>query len=70
MLRLPTLAGEISSVDFSPDGQHLATHSVAEGLVRVWTLDPAELMAIATEKVAREFTTAECQEYLQIPTCP
>jgi len=70
VLRLPTLAGEISSVDFSPDGQHLATHSVAEGLVRVWTLDPGELMAIATEKVAREFSTAECQEYLQTPTCP
>ena len=70
MLRLPTLAGEVSSVDFSPDGTHLATHSVAEGLVRVWTLDPDELAAIAADNVTRELTPAECQEYLQTPTCP
>lgn len=70
VLRLPGLAGEVSSVDFSPDGDHLATHSLAEGMVRVWTLDPDELMTIASQNVTRGFTTAECQEYLQAQTCP
>ncbi len=69
VLRLPQLDGEVSSVDFSPDGRHLATHSFAEGLVRVWTLDPDELAAIARENVTRELTLAECQEYLQTQTC-
>ena len=70
VLRLPQLAGEVSSVDFSPDGRHLATHSLAEGLVRVWTLDPDELVAIAAENVTRDLTPAECQEYLQTHDVP
>ena len=70
VLRLPQLAGEVSSVNFSPDGRHLATHSLAEGLVRVWTRDPDELVSIAAEKVTRDLTPAECQEYLQTQTCP
>ena len=70
VLRLPRLPGEVSSVDFSPDGQHLATHSLTEGLVRVWTLDQDELVAIASANVTRDLTPAECQEYLQTPTCP
>jgi len=70
VLRLPRLPGEVNSVDFSPDGQHLATHSLTEGLVRVWTLDPDELMVIADENVTRDLTPAECQEYLQTDACP
>ena len=70
VLRLPQLDGEVSSVAFSPDGRHLATHSVAEGVVRVWTLDPDELMAIATQNVTRTLTEAECLEYLQRSSCP
>lgn len=70
VLRLPRLAGEVSSVAFSPDGQHLATHSLAEDMVRVWTLDPDELVAIAADEVTRGLTSAECQEYLQADTCP
>jgi WD40 repeat protein/energy-coupling factor transporter ATP-binding protein EcfA2 len=69
VLRLPRLSGEVSSVAFSPDGQHLATHSQAEGLVRVWTLDPDELMEIAAENITRELTPAECLEYLHSSTC-
>lgn len=69
VLRLPRLSGEVSSVAFSPDGRHLATHSLTEGLVRVWTLDPDELMAIAAENVTRELTPAECLEYLHASTC-
>lgn len=70
VLRLPQLDGEVSSVDFSPDGRYLATHSVAEGVVRVWTLDPDELVAIATQNVTRTLTQAECLEYLQRSSCP
>ena len=69
VLRLPRLAGEVSSVAFSPDGRHLATHSLAENLVRVWTLDPDELVSIAAENVTRALTPAECQEYLQTDAC-
>ena len=70
VLRLPRLEGEVSSVDFSPDGTRLATHSLAEGLVRVWALDPDELVRIATRSVTRGFTTAECQQYLHSRRCP
>jgi WD40 repeat protein/DNA-binding SARP family transcriptional activator len=69
VLCLPQLAGEVSSVAFSPDGRHLATHSLAEGMVRVWTLDPDELVAIATKSLTRQLTPAECTEYLHTDTC-
>ncbi len=70
VLRLPRLAGEVSSVDFSPDGRQLATHSLAEGQVRVWTLDLDELVDIAEENVTRTLTPAECQDYLPTLSCP
>jgi WD40 repeat protein len=70
VLRLPRLPGEVSSVAFSPDGRRLATHSLAEGLVRVWALDSDELVTIATGSVTRQLTPAECQEYLPTLACP
>lgn len=70
VLRLPRLPGEVSTVAFSPDGTRLATHSLVEGVVRVWTLDPDELVAIAADSVARDLTPAECQEYLAAASCP
>jgi WD40 repeat protein/DNA-binding SARP family transcriptional activator len=70
VLRLPKLSGEVTSVTFSPDGRHLATNTHPQGVVRVWTLDSDELLAIARQNVTRTLTPAECQEYLQTPSCP
>jgi WD40 repeat protein/DNA-binding SARP family transcriptional activator len=64
LLHLPTSDHQVSSVSFSPDGRHLATDSWMTDVVRVWTLDPAELRQIAASRVVRDFTPAECQRYL------
>ena len=70
LLRLPALSREISTVAFSPDGRHLATGSIVEDVVRVWTLDVAELRGIADDRVVRGLTDAECEEYLHRRSCP
>lgn len=64
LLRLPTSDHEVSSVAFSPDGRHLATDSLTTDVVRVWTLDVAELRGLAADQVARDLTAAECRQYL------
>ncbi|WP_299442291.1 BTAD domain-containing putative transcriptional regulator [uncultured Phycicoccus sp.] len=64
LLQLPLSDHEVSSVSFSPDGRHLATDSLLTDVVRVWTLDVAELRHLAAEQVPRDFTAAECRQYL------
>ncbi len=64
LLELPASESEVSSVAFSPDGRHLATDSIGDDVVRVWTLDMAELREIAADQVARDLTAAECRQYL------
>ena len=39
------------------------------GVVRVWTLDLDELVDIATARVTRDLTDAECQQYLHRDRC-
>ena len=69
LLRLPTLARQVTDVAFSSDGRHIATGSIAEEVVRVWTLDVDELRAIAVDRLVRGLTTAECAEYLHRAEC-
>ena len=64
LLQLPAADQEVSSVSFSPDGRHLATDQFLTDVVRVWTLDVAELRRIAADQVDRDLTGAECRRYL------
>jgi WD40 repeat protein/DNA-binding SARP family transcriptional activator len=70
LLRLPRTSGETNRVTFSPDGRRLATASFPDPLVRVWALDPAELVRIARDEVHRSLRPAECEQYLHTSTCP
>ncbi len=70
VLRLPRLAAEVGNIAFSRDGRWLATASQPDDVVRVWALDPAELVAIARDKVYRSLTPAECEQYLHTVECP
>lgn len=69
VLRLPESRHELSGVAFSPDGRRLATSAFGEAFVRVWTLDLPELRRIASTRVIRDFTAAECAEYLLRDDC-
>jgi WD40 repeat protein len=60
----------INWVFFSPDGKRLGTGSYFGGVVRLYTLDPEELVAIANSRLTRPFTTQECRRYLHLSACP
>lgn len=60
-------AGVAPFIAVSSDGRRLVTS--AEGESMVWTLDVEELLELATAKVSRTFTAAECQRY-GIDPCP
>jgi WD40 repeat protein len=53
-------------IDVSPDGRRLVTS--ADGVARMWTLDPDELIELAEAGVSRSFTQVECDRY-GIETC-
>jgi WD40 repeat protein len=53
-------------IDVSPDGRRLVTS--ADGVARVWTLDPDELLELARARVSRNLSEAECDRY-GIETC-
>lgn len=59
----------VESVSFSPDGKRLATVS-DDGMVRVFILDPNELLRVARTRVTRSWTKDECAEYLHQTSCP
>lgn len=64
-------AGEpINFIFFSPDGKRLGTGGYFDQVVRVYALDPEELMTIANRRLTRQFTTQECQRYLHLSACP
>ena len=67
-LRLAAPVGA-TGVEFTPDGTRLVT-VWDDGITRIWTLDPDELVDIARQRVTRGLTTAECQQYLHADTCP
>lgn len=58
----------ITGVQFDPNGVHLVTSG--GNRVRTWTLDAAELQAIARSRATRHLTDLECQTYLHIEACP
>jgi len=60
--------GRLSGAGFSPDGRRLV--SVEDGgEVRVWALSVDELLEIADRRVTRDFTDAECRQYLDRAAC-
>jgi WD40 repeat protein/DNA-binding SARP family transcriptional activator len=68
-LTLTGHTGWVSGVSFSPDGTRLATSS-QDGTVRVYSLQIEDLIALAHSHLTRDFTQAECQQYLHLETCP
>jgi WD40 repeat protein len=67
-LVLPGHVGFAASVRFSPDGSTLAS-SGSDDVGRVWALDVDDLLEVAGGKVTRDFTPAECQQYLHVDRC-
>lgn len=61
-----TLTGHTAAVNlgvFSPDGSRLASCS-DDGTIRVYTLVPEELKALASQHISRQLTTKEREKYL------
>ncbi|MDX1616298.1 MAG: protein kinase [Candidatus Promineifilaceae bacterium] len=54
---------------FSPDGSELISGG-RDGLMRVYLLDPAELLAVAQARLTRWWTENECRQYLHSASCP
>jgi WD40 repeat protein/serine/threonine protein kinase/DNA-binding winged helix-turn-helix (wHTH) protein len=65
-----TLEGQPwAGVSYSPDGGYLA--AVGEhGPVQVFILDLEELVSVGRARLTRDFTEAECVQYLHVPSCP
>ena len=57
------------SVAFSPDGTRLAVSDVTRGVL-VFSLDVDELAEIARDRLIRTWTPDECQDHLELATCP
>jgi WD40 repeat protein/transcriptional regulator with XRE-family HTH domain len=64
--RASTFEGRIA---FSPDSRYLAV-SGENGMVNVYAIDIADLLALAQSRVTRSLTEAECQTYLHLEKCP
>ena len=58
---------DVPSLSVSPDGRHLATS--AGGVAKVWTLELSELIQIASSRLTRSITAAECVTY-HFEHCP
>jgi len=71
MLTLPGSMGGVTDVAFNPgDGGASLAVASADGAVRVFLLRLTDLLALAHERLTRDLTIAECQQYLHMPSCP
>ena len=52
----------VNSANFSPDGRRIVTAS-RDGTVQVWLVERADLIALATRRINRDFTPAERARY-------
>ena len=66
---LMVLPGGTSALLFSPDGSELIT-SGRDGLMRVYLLNPQDLLSFAYTRLTRWWTAEECRQFLHNPDCP
>jgi WD40 repeat protein len=69
VLDLPIHSSWIWAVSFTNDGSKLATAST-DGTTRVIYINVDDLIAHAKSRLTRSLTTAECQQYLHVESCP
>ena len=61
--------GNVFGVAFSPDGRFAYTAG-GDGTLRTYTLDTAELTALARSRLTRDLSAEECRRYLHLEQCP
>ena len=63
-----SVSGAVEDLVFDADGTRLYAAS-RDGVIRTYLLDIDDLVELATSRVDRAFTDAECERYLREP-CP
>lgn len=59
----------VTGLTFSPDGKYLASSSI-DGTARLFVIPPQDLLSLASSRLTRDLTLAECQQYLHADHCP
>lgn len=52
------------------DGRYLYGGNFVEGIIKVFTLNTDDTIAIARQRLTRSLTDAECKQYLHLERCP
>jgi DNA-binding SARP family transcriptional activator/WD40 repeat protein len=66
---IPGHPGEIVRLGFSPDGSRVAVAS-DDGTVLLHLVDLNDQIALARDRLRRDFTDEECRSYLHLEACP
>jgi WD40 repeat protein/transcriptional regulator with XRE-family HTH domain len=69
LLTLLGHTGRVLGVTISADGTRLATAG-EDGTARLYLLNLKDLIKLARSRLTRPLTTAECQKYLHVESCP